>query len=112
MTLPKKSYKKVATDKVTPKTRNEILKEMNSVLMSGTAKDGKLRPIFGAVDEVQLDNAGKEFKTGKQIYDVQIESIPVEKKEALEGVQSVIESNFSKINMVNKYLKLYESIKS
>ena len=78
-----KSYKKVATDKVTPKTRNEILKEMNSVLMSGTAKDGKLRPIFGAVDEVQLDNAGKEFKTGKQIYDVQIESIPVEKKEAL-----------------------------
>ena len=36
----------------------------------------------------------------------------VEKKEALEGVQSVIESNFSKINMVNQYLKLYESFKS
>jgi hypothetical protein len=36
----------------------------------------------------------------------------VEKKEALEGVQLVIESNFSKINMVNKYLKLYDSIKS
>ena len=36
----------------------------------------------------------------------------VEKKEALEGVQSVIESNFSKINMVKQYLKLYESFKS
>ena len=35
-----------------------------------------------------------------------------QKKEALEGVQSVIESNFSKINMVKQYLKLYESVKS
>jgi glycosyltransferase involved in cell wall biosynthesis len=32
-------------------------------------------------------------------------------KELLEGAQSVIESNFSKINMVNQYLKLYESVK-
>ena len=35
------------------------------------------------VDEIALDATGKEFKTGKQLYDVQIESIPAAKKEAL-----------------------------
>ena len=34
----------------------------------------------------------------------------VQKKEEMEGVQLVIESNFSKINMVNQYLRLYESL--
>jgi glycosyltransferase involved in cell wall biosynthesis len=32
-------------------------------------------------------------------------------KQVLEGARSVIESNFSKTNMVNQYLKLYESVK-
>ena len=35
-----------------------------------------------------------------------------QKNEALQHAQSVIESNFSKINMINQYLKLYESVKS
>ena len=35
-----------------------------------------------------------------------------QKKEVLEGVQSFIASNFSKINMVSQYMKLYESLKS
>ena len=33
-----KSYRKVATDKVTGKTRNDILEEMNNVLMSAQLK--------------------------------------------------------------------------
>jgi len=84
-----KSYRKVATDKVDGTTRNKILEEMNNVLMSGTAKNGKLKPIFGVVDEKSIDpktglpGLGDKFKTGKQLYNVDIESIPVAKKEAL-----------------------------
>ena len=52
--------------------------------MSGNAKNGNLKPKFFTVDEIALDATGKEFKTGKQIYNVEIESIPPAKKEALE----------------------------
>ena len=57
--------------------------------MSGTAKNGKLKPIFGKVNEYAIDpttgRAGTtaKFKTGKELYNVEIESIPVAKKEAL-----------------------------
>ena len=84
-----KSYRKVATDKVDGKTRNDILEKMNEVLMSGTAKNGKLKPIFGKVNEYSIDpSTGRpgttaKFKTGKDLYNVEIESIPVAKKEAL-----------------------------
>ena len=84
-----KSYRKVASDKVDGKTRNDILEKMNEVLMSGTAKNGKLKPIFGKVNEFSIDPAtGRpgttaKFKTGKELYNVEIESIPVAKKEAL-----------------------------
>jgi len=84
-----KSYRKVATDKVDGTTRNKILEEMNNVLMSGTAKNGKLRPLFGKVNEYAIDpKTGRpgttaKFKTGKELYNVEIESIPVAKKEAL-----------------------------
>jgi glycosyltransferase involved in cell wall biosynthesis len=67
----------------------------------------------------QLENLNEIYKVKPQDYQsfpAKIEKLlslsEVEKKEALKGVQSVIESNFSKINMVNKYLKLYDSIKS
>ena len=52
-------------------------------------KDKKLRPIFGEVDEFKIDKTTgrpgttKEFKTGKQLYNVQIESIPESQKNAL-----------------------------
>lgn len=84
-----RSYRKVATDKVDGNTRNEILEKMNDVLMSGSAANGKLKPIFGAVDEFRLDTktglpgTTPEFKTGKQLYNVEIEPIPFEKKDAL-----------------------------
>jgi glycosyltransferase involved in cell wall biosynthesis len=73
---------------------------------------------YGGVKN-QLANLSDMFKVKPQDFQVlpaKIEKLlslsEVEKKEALEGVQSVIESNFSKINMVNQYLKLYESFKS
>ena len=84
-----KSYRKVATEKVTGKTRNDILEEMNAVLMSGSGKGGGLKPIFGAVDEFSIDKTTgrpgttKEFKTGKKIYDVQLGPMNQAKKEAL-----------------------------
>ncbi len=79
-----RSYNKVAVNKVPfLEAKKTIGKELNDVLMSGTANNGKLKPKFQAVDEIALDATGKEFKTGKQLYDVQIESIPTAKKEAL-----------------------------
>jgi len=80
-----KNYRKVAVDKVPfLEAKKSIGKELNDVLMSGNAKNGKLKPIFQTVDEIKLDATGKEFKTGKQIYNVEIESIPTAKKEALQ----------------------------
>jgi hypothetical protein len=79
-----RSYNKVAVNKVPfLEAKKGIGKELNDVLMSGTAKNGKLKPKFQMVDEIALDATGKEFKTGKQLYDVQIESIPAAQKEAL-----------------------------
>jgi glycosyltransferase involved in cell wall biosynthesis len=73
---------------------------------------------YGGVKN-QLENLNEIYKVKPQDYQAlpaKIEKLislsESQKKEALEGVQSVIESNFSKINMVNKYLKLYDSIKS
>lgn len=73
---------------------------------------------YGGVKN-QLANLSDMFKVKPQdfqVLPVKIEKLlslsEVEKKEALEGVQSVIESNFSKINMVKQYLKLYESFES
>jgi len=73
---------------------------------------------YGGVKN-QLSNLSEIFKVKPRDYQAlpaKIEKLlslsEVQKKEALEDVQSVIESNFSKINMVNQYLKLYESLKS
>ncbi len=73
---------------------------------------------YGGVKN-QLVNLSEIFKAKPQDYQAlpaKIEKLlslsEDQKKEALEDVQSFIESNFSKINMVNQYLKLYESAKS
>ena len=73
---------------------------------------------YGGVKN-QLSNLSEIFKVKPRDY----QSLPAkiekllslsedQKKEVLEGVKSFIASNFSKINMVNQYLKLYESAKS
>ena len=70
---------------------------------------------YGGVKN-QLANLGEIFKVKPQDYQALPKKIEKllslsedQKKEALEGSLSVIERNFSKINMVNQYLKLYES---
>ena len=73
---------------------------------------------YGGVKN-QLSNLSEIFKVKPRDYQAlpaKIEKLlslsEDQKKEVLEGVQSFIASNFSKINMVNQYLKLYESLKS
>ena len=62
---------------------------MNDVLTSGSAKNGKMKPIFGTVDEFKIDpKTGRpgttaKFKTGKQLYNVQIDPMDPKKVEAL-----------------------------
>ena len=61
-----KNYKKVAVDKIDKvAVKDDILNKMNDVLMSGSAKNGKMKPIFGVVDEIAQDTTtGKPFQTG------------------------------------------------
>ena len=73
---------------------------------------------YGGVKN-QLANLSDMFKVKPQDYQAlpaKIEKLlslsEVQKKEVIEDVQLFIESNFSKRNMVNQYLKLYESLKS
>ena len=73
---------------------------------------------YGGVKN-QLSNLSEIFKVKPRDYQAlpaKIEKLlslsEDQKKEVLEGVQSFIASNFSKINMVNQYMKLYESLKS
>ena len=71
---------------------------------------------YGGVKN-QLSNLSEIFKVKPRDYQAlpaKIEKLlslsEDQKKEVLEGVQSFIASNFSKINMVNQYMKLYESL--
>ena len=88
-----KQYARVATNKITrPNAKKEIVEQLNEVLMSGSAKGGKMKPIFGTVDEFSIDKttgyAGKtaDFKTGNKLYDVQLGPMNAEKKEALRKI--------------------------
>ena len=64
-----RNYKKVGVDKVdTVTVKNDLLKEMNDVLISGSAKGGKMKPIFGLVDEIAEDTTiGQPFRTGSGV---------------------------------------------
>jgi glycosyltransferase involved in cell wall biosynthesis len=73
---------------------------------------------YGGVKN-QLANLSEMFKVKPQDYqglhtkiDKLLSLTEDQNKQLLEGARSVIESNFSKVNMVNQYLKLYESVKS
>jgi len=81
-----RNYRKVAVDKVPfLEAKKTIGKELNDVLMSSTAKNGRLlnEKSFTMVDEIALDATGKEFKTGKQLYNVELLPMNQTKKEAL-----------------------------
>jgi hypothetical protein len=79
-----KSYMKVAVGKVPfLEAKKGIGVKLNDLLMSGSAANGKLKPIFTTVDEIKLNDKGETFKTGKQLYDVQLGQIDPIKKEIL-----------------------------
>ena len=79
-----KSYMKVAVGKVPfLEAKKGIGVKLNDLLMSGSAANGKLKPIFTTVDEIKLNDKGETFKTGKQLYDVQLGQIDPIKKELL-----------------------------
>ena len=72
---------------------------------------------YGGVKN-QLENLNDLFKNRPQDYESLPNKIEVllkltddQKKNAMTNVKSVIEHNFSKRNMVNQYLELYESVK-
>ena len=72
---------------------------------------------YGGVKN-QLENLSDLFKSKPHDYKSLPNKINLilnlkqdEKKAALHNVQPLIENNFSKKNMVNKYLELYESVK-
>jgi len=77
--------KKVGLDKADLPDRKKLLEEMNDVFMSGSAANGKLKPIFGTVDEFKIDpktgvpGTTPEFKTGNQLYNVTIDSMDATK---------------------------------
>ena len=67
----------------------------------------------------QMENLSDLFKVKPQNYQDLPAKIKIllnlsedQTKEALQDVKVVIEKNFSKINMVNQYMKLYESLTS
>ena len=67
----------------------------------------------------QLENLSDLFKVKPHYYkdlpskiEVLLNLTEDQKKEVLQDVQHIIKKNFSKINMVNQYMKLYESVKS
>lgn len=72
---------------------------------------------YGGVKN-QLENLSDLFKVKPNNYQGLPSKIQVllnitdyQKREMLQDAQSVIRKNFSKINMVNQYIKLYESVK-
>ena len=73
---------------------------------------------YGGVKN-QLENLSDLFKVKPHDYlglpskiKVLLNITDGQKKKVLQDTKSVIEQNFSKINMVNQYMKLYESVKS
>ena len=73
---------------------------------------------YGGVKN-QLENLSDLFKAKPHDYqglpakiEVLLNLTEDQQKEALQDAKLVIEKNFSKINMVNQYMKLYESVKS
>ena len=119
-----KGYQKTAVNKIADQTvKDRLLRQLNTVLLSGSAKNGKLKPIFGSVDEIAEDTTtGRPFesgrgvlkdleygsplpktaelpnkldptkldtvntKTGKQLYDVQIDRMDEAKVNKLRGI--------------------------
>ena len=64
-------YSKTIGNKISsPKLQKELLEEMQEVMVSGGGKDGKMVPLFNAVDEIGEDAlTGRQFKTGSGLLE-------------------------------------------
>ena len=64
-------YSKTIGNKISsPKLQKELLEEMQEVMVSGGGKDGKMVPLFNAVDEIAEDGlTGRPFKTGSGLLE-------------------------------------------
>jgi hypothetical protein len=64
-----KGYQKTSVNKIADQTvKDRLLRQLNDVAMSGSAKNGKLKPIFGSVDEIAEDTTtGRAFQTGRGV---------------------------------------------
>ena len=64
-----KNYQKTSVNKIADQTvKDRLLRQLNDVAMSGSAKNGKLKPIFGSVDEIAEDTTtGRAFQTGRGV---------------------------------------------
>ena len=62
-------YHKTAVNKIDKNiVKSRLLRQLNDVLMSGSAKNGKLKPIFGTVDEIAEDTTtGRPFESGRGV---------------------------------------------
>jgi hypothetical protein len=69
-------WKRVIGDKTVGAKKNELLKQMNDLLLSGPGKRGTLQPIYKVIDEID-PKTGK--KTGAKVLDVTFEDMNVEK---------------------------------
>jgi hypothetical protein len=64
-----KNYQKTSVNKIADQTvKDRLLRQLNDVAMSGSAKNGKLKPIFGSVDEIAIDTTTDlPFQTGRGV---------------------------------------------
>jgi len=64
-------WKRVIGDRTVTTQREELTKELNDILLSGSGKNKTLNPIFDQIDE--LDKTGKA--TGKKLFNVTFDEI-------------------------------------
>ncbi len=64
-------YNKTIGNKISsPKIQKELLEDMQEVMVSGSGKDGKMIPLFNAVDEIRIDPlTNSPFKTGSGLLE-------------------------------------------
>ena len=77
-----KKYSDTVGNKISqPKAQNKMLEEMQDLLMSGSGKKGKMKPIFGTVDEIEIDRTtGLPFKNGFGVLKDKKPNLPLPKK--------------------------------
>jgi hypothetical protein len=64
-------WKRVIGDRTVTSQREELTKELNEILLSGSGKNKTLNPLFDQIDE--LDKTGKP--TGKKLFNVTFDEI-------------------------------------